>query len=75
MTGTIQYLDDNTTAFVGTNGTAIKSKDGKELFVDTSSLSYDMIMNMFKNLPKSDDYFDNGYWQESIQKAMFSVGQ
>lgn len=41
----------------------------------TSSLSYDMIMNMFKNLPKSDDYFDNGYWQESIQKAMFSVGQ
>ena len=34
---------------------AIKSKDGKELFVDTSSLSYDM----FKNLSKSDDYFDN----------------
>lgn len=29
MTGTIQYLDDNTTAVVGTNGTAIKSKDGK----------------------------------------------
>ena len=46
---------------------AIKSKDGKELFVDTSSLSYDMIMNMFKNLSKSDDYFDNGYWQENIQ--------
>ena len=38
---------------------AFKSKDGKELFVDTSSLSYDMIMNMFKNLSKSDDYFDN----------------
>lgn len=38
---------------------AIKTKDGKELFVDTSSLSYDMIMNMFKNLSKSDDYFDN----------------
>ena len=38
---------------------AMKSKDGKELFVDTSSLSYDMIMNMFKNLSKSDDYFDN----------------
>ena len=49
MTGTIQHLTDNTTAFVGTNGTAIKSKDGKELFVDTSSLSYDMIMNLFKN--------------------------
>ncbi|MBD5514487.1 MAG: hypothetical protein HDR06_07490 [Lachnospiraceae bacterium] len=53
MTGTIQHLNDNTTVFVGTNGTAIKSKDGKELFVDTSSLSYDMIMNMFKNLPQN----------------------
>lgn len=73
MTGTIQYLDDNTTAFVGTNGTAIKSKDGKELFVDTSSLSYDMIMNMFKNLPKSGNYFDSAYWQKNIQKAMLSV--
>ncbi len=74
MTGTIQYLDDNTTAFVGTNGTAIKSKDGKELLVDTSSLSYDMIMNMFKNLPKSGNYFDSAYWQKNIQKAIFSVG-
>ena len=73
MTGTIQYLDDNTTAFVGTNGTAIKSKDGKELFVDTSSMSYDMIMNMFKNLPKSGNYFDSSYWQKNIQRAMFSV--
>lgn len=73
MTGTIQYLDDNTTAFVGTNGTAIKSKDGKELFVDTSSLSYDMIMDMFKNLPKSGNYFDSSYWQKNIQKAMFSA--
>lgn len=45
----------------------IKSKDGKELFVDTSSLSYDMILNIFKNLSKIDDYFDNGYWQENIQ--------
>lgn len=73
MTGTIQYLDDNTTAFVGTNGTAIKSKDGKELFVDTSSLSYDIIMNMFKNLPKSGNYFDSAQWQKNIQKAMFSA--
>lgn len=59
MTGTIQYLDDNTTAFVGTNGTVIKSKDGKELFIDTSSLSYDVIMNMFKNLSKGSNYFDD----------------
>lgn len=49
MTGTIQYLDDNTTAFVGTNGTVVKSKDGRELLVDTSSMSYDMIMNMFSS--------------------------
>lgn len=75
MTGTIQYLDDNTTAFVGTNGTAIKSKDGKELFVDTSSLSYNMIMNMFKNLPKRGNYFESSYWQKNIQKAMFSAEQ
>lgn len=75
MTGTIQYLGDNTTAFVGTNGAAIKSKDGKELVVDTSSLSYDMIMNMFKNLSKGGNYFDNGYWQKNIQKVMFSVEQ
>lgn len=75
MTGTIQHLDDNTTAFVGTNGTAIKSKDGKELFVDTSSLSCDMIMNMFKNLPKSGNYFDSSYWQKNIQKTMFAVEQ
>lgn len=71
MTGTIQHLDDNTTAFVGTNGTVIKSKDGKELLVDTSSLSYDMIMNMFRNLPKSGNCFDSSYWQMNIQKAMF----
>ncbi len=73
MTGTIQHLDDNTTAFVGTNGTAIKSKDGKEMFVDTSFMTYDMIMNMFKNLPKSGNYFDSAYWQKNIQKAMFSA--
>ena len=75
MTGTIQYLDDNTTAFVGTNGTAVKSKDKKELFVDTSSLSYDIMMNMFKNLPKRGNYFDSSYWQKNIQKAMFSAKQ
>ena len=75
MTGTIQHLDDNTTAYVGTNGTAIKSKDGKELFIDTSSMTYDMIMNMFRNLPKSGNYFDGSYWQKNIQKAMFSAEQ
>ncbi len=75
MTGTIQHLDDNTTVFVGTNGTVIKSKDGKELEIDTSSMTYDMIMNMFKNLSQSGNYFDRSYWQMNIQKAMFSAGQ
>ena len=75
MTGLIQHLDDNTTAYVGTNGTVIKSKDGKELEVDTSLMTYDMIMNMFKNLPKSGNYFDSSYWQKNIQKAMFSAEQ
>ena len=70
MTGTIQHLNDNTTAYIGDNGTAIKSKDGKELWIDTSSLSYDVLMNMFKNLPKSGNYFDSSYWQKNIQKAM-----
>ena len=58
MTGLIQHLDANTVAYVGDNGTAIKSKDGKELWIDTSSLSYDMIMNMFRNLSKTDGYFN-----------------
>ena len=71
MTGTIQHLDDNTTAYVGTNGTVIKSKNGKELEINTSSMSYDMITNMFKKLPKSGNYFDSSYWQKNIRKAMF----
>ena len=75
MVGTIQHLDDNTTAYIADNGTVIKSKDGKELEIDTSSMTYDMIMNMFKNLPKSGNYFDSSYWQKNIQKAMFSVEQ
>ncbi len=75
MTGMIQHLDDNTTAYVGTNGTVIKSKDGKELFIDTSALSYDMIMNLFKNRPENGDYFDSAYWQENIRKAKSSVGE
>ncbi len=65
MTGTIQYLDDNTTAYIGDNGTAIKSKDGKESWIDTSSLSYDALMNMFKNLPHGGNYFDSSYWQKN----------
>ena len=75
MTGMIQHLDDNTVAYVGDNGTIIKSKDGKELVIDTSSMTYDMIMNMFKNLPGNGNYFDSSYWNKNIQKAMFSAEQ
>ena len=67
MTGMIQYLDDHTVAYVGDNGTVIKSKDGKELEIDTSSMTYDMIMDMFKNLPKSGNYFDSSYWQNRLR--------
>lgn len=69
MTGLIRQLDDNTIAYIGDNGIAVESKDGKELFVDTSHLSYDIVMNMFNNLTKTDDYFDSNYWLENIQKA------
>jgi hypothetical protein len=69
MTGLIQQLDDNTVAYVGDNGIAVKSKDGKEMFVDTSGLSYDIVMNMFRNLPKNGDFFSSKYWSDNIQKA------
>ena len=75
MTGMIQKLDDNTTAYVGTNGIAVMGKDGRQLSVDTSFMTYDMIMNMFKNLPKNGNYFDSSYWQKNIQKAILSVEQ
>ncbi len=67
ITGMIQQLDDNTTAFVGSNGTLIKSKDGKELFIDTSSLTYDTIMSLFKDLPSNGNYFDSSFWEERIR--------
>lgn len=67
ITGMIQQLDNNTTAFVGSNGTLIKSKDGKELFIDTSSLTYDAIMSLFKDLPSNGNYFDSCFWEERIR--------
>lgn len=69
MTGLIQQLDDNTVAYVGDNGIAVKSKDGKEMFVDTSGLSYDIIMDMFRNLPRNGNFFSSKYWSDNIQKA------
>uniref|UniRef100_UPI004057110C hypothetical protein n=1 Tax=Acetatifactor sp. TaxID=1872090 RepID=UPI004057110C len=67
ITGMIQQLDDNTTAYVGSNGTVIKSKDGKELFIDTSSLTYDAIMSLFKDLPQNGNYFDSSFWEKKIR--------
>ena len=67
ITGMIQQLDDNTTAFVGSNGILIKSKDGKELFIDTASLTYDAIMSLFKDLPSNGNYFDSSFWEERIR--------
>ena len=69
MTGLIQQLDDNTVAYVGDHGIAVKSKDGKEMFVDTSGLSYDIIMDMFRNLPRNGNFFSSKYWSDNIQKA------
>ncbi len=63
----IQQLDDNTTAYVGSNDTVIKSKDGKELFIDTSSLTYDAIMSLFKDLPQNGNYFDSSFWEKIME--------
>ena len=70
MTGLIQQLDENTIAYVGDNGIAVKSKDGQELFIDTSQITYDLIMDMFKNLRRTNDYFSNKYWADNIKRVM-----
>ena len=69
MTGTIQKLDENTTAYVGTNGIAVMGKDGRQLSVDTSALSYDMLECLFDNLQRGGNYFDSSYWQNQLQKV------
>lgn len=69
ITGMIRHLDENTTAYIGDNGTVIKSKDGRELSLDTSSLSYDVLSFMFQNIGASDDYFNKRYWADQIQSA------
>lgn len=62
ITGNIRHLDENTTAYIGDNGTVIKSKDGRELSLDTSLLSYDVLYYMFENLGGTKDYFNESYW-------------
>lgn len=75
MTGLIQQLDENTVSYVGTNGTVIKNKDGNELFVDTSHLTYDMIMELFNSLPETDDYFDSNYWNIQMKAYNENTGE
>lgn len=67
IVGNIQQLDENTVAYIGTNGTTIEGKDGSELFVDTSHLTYDMLMDLFNNLPETDNYFDSTYWRNQMK--------
>lgn len=74
ITGTIQHIDENTTAFIGDNGTVIKSKDGKELQIDTSSMTYDELMNMFRNVSKTGNYFDSGFWAANMRRAQQNGG-
>lgn len=62
MTGTIQKLDDNTTAFVGDNGIAIKGRDGSEYVIDITGMSYDAIMDMLSKASGGGDYYSDSYW-------------
>lgn len=62
MTGMIQQLDDNTTAFVGDNGIAVKGKDGSEYLLDIAGMSYDNIMNMLSQATGGGDYYSDKYW-------------
>ena len=61
MTGIIQQLDNNTTAFVGDNGIAIKGKDGSEYVIDIAGMSYDDIMSMLSKATGGGDYFSEKY--------------
>ena len=65
--GTIQHLDDGSTMYITDNGTSIKSKDGKSLYLETASWTYEELMKLFNDLPKNIDYFDKHFWNERMQ--------
>ena len=67
ITGNIRHLDENTTAYIGDNGTVIKSKDGRELSLDTSALSYDVLYYMFADPGGTKDYFNERYWSDCME--------
>lgn len=62
MTGMIQQLDDNTTAFVGDNGITVKGKDGREYVIDIAGMSYDNIMSMLSKATSGGEYYSSNYW-------------
>lgn len=39
------------------------------LLKHSSGLSYDIVMDMFRNLPRNGNFFSNKYWSDNIQKA------
>lgn len=67
ITGNIRHLDENTTAYIGDNGTLIISKDGRKLSLDTSALSYDVLYYMFQNPGGTKDYFNESYWSDYMK--------
>lgn len=72
MTGMIQQLDDNTTAFVGDNGIAVKGKDGSEYLLDIAGMSYDNIMNMLSQATGGGDYYSDKYWN-NIKNHLYLI--
>ncbi len=70
ITGVIRHLDNNTTVYIADNGAVIKSKDGRELSIDTSSLSYDVLSYMFQNLGGTKEYFNEAYWNARMRDAV-----
>ena len=53
--------------YITDNGTSIKSKDGKSLYLETASWTYEELMKLFKDLPKNIDYLDKRFWDERMQ--------
>lgn len=64
MTGMIQYLDDNTTAYVGDNGIAVKGKDGSEYLIEITGMSYDGIRKLLSQAAGGGEYYSEKYWNE-----------
>lgn len=73
LTGMLQYLQDGSYAYIGSNAISIKSVDGEKLVVSKKDMTYDMLMYMFDNLPETDNYLDLSYWEEHMAAAKEAV--